>query len=223
MRHRRIEQGVAGPGVEGQRQALLIVDSGGRKVTLPMPPIFWTARHFVRVTEQQPIGVGRQRRALPTDGDVARAEIVDAGDAGALGEDRAFAQLQRRVCRSIGAHLMPDGLPVRADQVDVCGGQPASAISSSVDSGEGFADVGIQACDFIDAPGFRREGVEDALAQRRIVGFGESVDDLRTDGGGAPSISQSTVSMPSADVPEISPMTSISVLYADLCRFLDTV
>ena len=66
-----------------------------------------------RVAEEQVIDVGDQRRALAAGGDVARAEIGDHRDAGALGEHGGFADLQ-----SVGAAFVIDGLAVAADQLD---------------------------------------------------------------------------------------------------------
>ena len=62
---------------------------------LAMPPMLSAMRRAARMAEEQVIDEGHQGRALTAGGDIARAEIGDHGDAGALGEDGRFAELQR--------------------------------------------------------------------------------------------------------------------------------
>ena len=84
----------------------------GITVMLAMPPMLSATRVRRAMAEQQVVDERNQRRALAAGGDVARAEIGDHRDAGALGEHRRFADLQR-----VGAAFVIDGLAVAADQL----------------------------------------------------------------------------------------------------------
>ena len=66
---------------------------------------------------KQPVVKGRhQGRALAAGGEVARAEIGHGRDAGALGDDRRVAHLERE--RLFGLRVMAQGLAVAADGAD---------------------------------------------------------------------------------------------------------
>ena len=88
-------------------------------VTLAMPPMFCSARRRPGRAEQQVIDQRHQRRPLAAGGDVAHAEVADHRAAGALGDHRRLADLQRRAQAARGARVVHRGLAVRADEVDV--------------------------------------------------------------------------------------------------------
>ena len=88
-----VDHHVAGAGIEGDD--IFGRAAGGITVILAMPPILSATRVRARMAEQQVIDEGHQRRALAAGGDIARAEIGDHGDAGALGDHGRFADLQR--------------------------------------------------------------------------------------------------------------------------------
>ena len=96
---------------------------GGTTVTLPMPPMFCSARQWSRRREQQRVGDGHEGSALPARGDVAHAEVGDHRQTRALGDHRRLTELPGGVRR-----LVPHGVAVRRDRGDVGPGDAASAM-----------------------------------------------------------------------------------------------
>ena len=72
----------------------------------------------LRMTQQKPVDVTGQRRALAAGGDVAGAHIADGGDASPFSDDRGFSDLQRCGDLAVGLDMMPKGVAMRADEVD---------------------------------------------------------------------------------------------------------
>ena len=64
--------------------------------------------------EKQRVRDWRQRSALPACRHIRDTEVADGVEAGALGDDRRLADLQRRMRR-----LVPDGLPMRAHGANI--------------------------------------------------------------------------------------------------------
>lgn len=111
---RPADQHVARPSVEGECAASRSV--GGRKVTLPMPPMFCAARQppvtplrCGRRTQQQPVSDAHQRRALAAGCDIGDAEIAHRRHARACGYYGRLAKLQRADVPASG-HVVPDCL-----------------------------------------------------------------------------------------------------------------
>ena len=74
----------------------------------------------VRVSKEQIVDVAHQRRAVPTGRHVAHAKVSHRGDARPLGNHRRLTDLQRasNLAGPAGWWTVPDGLAMRADQVD---------------------------------------------------------------------------------------------------------
>src|SRR5699024_5324644 len=70
-----------------------------------------------RVAQQQLVEDGHQRRALTAGGDIARAQVVQHGGGGRLGEAGGVADLQGGVHAPVARDVVVEGLAVEGDQV----------------------------------------------------------------------------------------------------------
>ena len=97
------------------------------------------------------------------------SEIADRGDAGSLGDNRAFANLQGAAGPPAAAGQMPDGMAVRADQIDSFRRQAGPGDHRQGARGEDFTQDEVQPAKFVDRPfrGIRRP--EEPRPQIRVV------------------------------------------------------
>jgi len=138
-----VDQAVGRAGVEAERIAGGIAqrrqegDVGDATQVLDGPPV-------VGVAQQQPVGVAGQGRALPPGGDVARAEVADCGDARPLGDHARLGDLQGGGGAPVRLDGVPYRLPVRADQVDIGGGEVVFLKQGQDGFRKQFAQCGVQ-------------------------------------------------------------------------------
>ena len=142
---------------------------GGTQVTLPMPPMFCTARLSCCVAEQQRVAPRRQRRALAAGGDVARAEIGDGGHAQTLGDDRRLGQLQRR---TRVARARPGATPSGRARRPGRPATPACRSGQRRRAGERLAEQHVDLAHLVDAALLgieqRVDALRAALVDRRL-------------------------------------------------------
>ena len=179
----------------------------GSQVTFAMPPRFSTRRDSVGIAERRQVEERRQRRALAARGEVARAEVRDGGGAGALrdaardrrsGATRAARGGARRSARARRSRR-----PRRART-------PASAATAIAASAKRSPSAR-RARRARAAP--RPAGVRPAASAwmrcwssggKRILAVREQAEGARRRRVGH---STSAASTPSAEVPDMSPIT----------------
>ena len=168
----RVDDHVAGAGVEGEH--LLRRRAGGQhghvadaadvlqKDALILPAIKKIFRKW------------HQRRALPAHGHVRHAEVGHRGDARARGDDRALADLHGvadgHAVRFPRLRLVPDGLAVGADQVDIGARQPGFGDHGKRGAGVELAQQEVHIADPVHRGRLRAEQLEHALAHALRVG-----------------------------------------------------
>src|SRR6266571_3914686 len=118
MLHERVDEHVGGTGVEGED--LRWLSGGGNHCDIcDAAEIEGDAAEF-GVAIEKVVDVGNERSTLAAEGHVRGTKVRDGGDAGAGGDDRGFADLQRgggwRAEIRSWADLMKDRLAMAADE-----------------------------------------------------------------------------------------------------------
>ncbi len=170
----------------------------GITVMLAMPPMFSATRPRRGVAEQQVIDEGHQRRALAAGGDIARAEIGDHRNAGALGEHAASP-----IC-SVFARRLRDRSSGRGSRS--VRRSRAARRSACTASRVEFAAAGNSAARSRRCACRRSRPPESPARTRCRVRRGRERDASRRC---ARAISTMATSMPSSDVPLMIPATLI--------------
>ena len=147
--HERVDDHIAGAGVEGQDGAGLggFGDDGDVGDAADVQD----GAAAAGVAIEQVIAKGDERRALAADGHVGGAKIAHGGDAGERGDDGGLADLQcgGDVCAEEAgrAALMEDGLAVRSDQADAAQRDAEFLAGAQGGFGEELAQPEIQLAD----------------------------------------------------------------------------
>ena len=147
--HERVDDHVAGAGVEGQDRAGRggFGDDGDVGDAADVQG----GAAAAGVAIEQVIAKGDERRALSAGGHVGGAKIADRGDAGERGDDGGLADLQcgGDVCAEEAgrAALMEDGLAVRADQADAAQRDAEFSAGAQGGFGEELTQTEIQLAD----------------------------------------------------------------------------
>ncbi len=152
----------------------------------------------------------RERRALAARREIARAEVGDRGDTGALGDHRRVADLERRA--QLG--MVRDGLPVRGDRVDARRATRPRRAPRPPPRRRSARRAARR------APRTRATPASPEGAPRRAGGCGPAARDRRARSGMRPAgtaappqssgHSTSAASTPSAEVPDIKPITRMA-------------
>src|SRR5690606_14832491 len=77
-----------------------------------------------RRAQHQPIQCRCQGGTMSSCGYIRDTEVCHGCDSGALGNDCSFSDLQRAADASRAIHIVPDGLPMGADEGDIVHGKP---------------------------------------------------------------------------------------------------
>ena len=174
-----IEQGVGRAGVEaahraGARQQGVVADAAEVEHRAVL----------VRRMQQRGVEGRHQRRALAAGGHIAAAEVAHGGDAGALGDHRAVADLQGE--GRLPVRTVADGLAVRADRRHLRRGDPGLLQQRPRGGGEGPAHLHVQSAQLVQRAWLAAlaDGHQ-TLAQGRLPRVGAGGHQAQAGGGRA--------------------------------------
>src|SRR5713101_1741123 len=114
MMDERIDQHVAGAGVEGEDLRRLRI--GGKNSDVSNAAEIERHAAEFGVAIEKIVGVGNEGRTLAAESDVCGAEVADGGNSAAGGDDGGFADLE---CRGGGPAQKSNGFPLVKDRLSV--------------------------------------------------------------------------------------------------------
>ena len=181
MRGERVDDHVAGAGVEGENIAR--PRGGGNEAEVGDAADVQRYSTDARMAIEKIVDEGHERRALAAGGHIRGTKIGDGGDASALGNDGRLGDLQGggdgRAEKRGWSALMVDGLAVGAEQRDTARRNAEAFAGAQRSIGEKFAKAEIKLADLARGSGRAVSETQDGGAHRGRIGKSGEVDELR--------------------------------------------